>query len=140
MKRVLLIVLAFVVFSCTEAGKVISEEQYLEYLNQSYRVIPDSLMTDEQKRIREEEMLIVKSFIAVDDGKLILTIGREYYSEHNIPEYYYDLACYEIHQDNELIAKLNEELDDSNKIDVQKLVDDIRKCAWHHDGHSKPME
>ena len=127
MNRIILTFVALAVSSCIEADKVISEEQYLEYLNQSYRVVPDSLMTDEQKRIKDEEMLIIRSFISVEDDELVLTIGRDYYLEHNIPEYYYDLACYELDQDNKFIAKWNEEHDDSNKIDVQKLADDIRR-------------
>ena len=126
MYRLLFLALAFVVFSCTGAEKVISEEQYKGYVNQSYRLVPDSLMTEEQKRIKEAELLIVRSYVGEDAGKMVLTVGRDYYREQGIPEYYYDMALYELDQNNKLIEQLNKELDDSNKIDVAKLVEMYR--------------
>lgn len=119
-----LLTLLLAVTSC--AGNVITEAEYKELVEQSYRSVPDSLLTEEHKRIRDLELDICGTRVSVEDNKLVLTIDRSYYQAHSIPEFYYDLLLYELEQNNRFIEQWNKEHDAANQISADKLLDDYR--------------
>lgn len=85
--------------SCDNA-KVISQEQYMEYADEIGLLLPDSLKTNEQIAIKDKMVEICFTKTLVKNDEMRLTVGRDYFVEHGLPAFCYDIILYEQAQNN----------------------------------------
>lgn len=99
--RKLMILFVFIgLLSACSGRNIISQEQYMEYAEQIGMLLPDSLKTNEQIAIKDKMVEIYLTKTLVKNDKMRLTVGRDYFVEHGLPAFCYDIILYEQAQNN----------------------------------------
>ena len=111
MKRVVLILCFAALFVSCHQEKVISQEQYNRYAEQIGFLLPDSLKTPEQIRIKEKMIEVIFSKTEVRKNQMRLTVGRDYFVEQGLPDFCYDMAVFDQANTNKVIKEAMESSD-----------------------------
>ena len=95
--------LPFVMASCHYDESVITRRQYQKYLQQSVLIIPDSLMSKEQRLLKVKINDIVCNSVIVENNRLQFTADRDCLEKEGIPSYYYDIIKYQCKETSDAV-------------------------------------
>lgn len=121
--RKILLILLILSSACSESS---GDWRNPNSLEQSVLVIPDSILTKEQKTLKSsiEKMMIEKS--VVKENRLILNVEKSYLPTVGIGEGYYKILLKQHDETNNTYKKLIK--DNPNFVfDLDKMLDDAKK-------------
>lgn len=104
-------------------------------IRESVLAVPDSIATSEQSRLKQTLKDIVFSKGAVENDKLILSVGRDYFIDRNISATYYDLIIQEFKETSRFINKLKKNGQyPTEQTDLEKLFNSAKEEYWEMRG------
>lgn len=119
-----LLILINLLLSCNQV-KVISQEEYNEYVEKIGLSLPDSLKTPEQILIKEKMTEIIFSNTEIRNNEMHLKVGRDYFVEQGLPGFCYDIAVFDQTNSNKLIKEAIKNT--GIEIDIKEAFEEAKK-------------
>ena len=113
-----------VVVSCNNTSKKDPVIYNPKSLKESVWTVPDSVATSEQLAMKKKLEQARIDCIQVKDNRLVLAVGKDYFTKNGIPEIYYDFFIESVKETNDGFDKWEK---DGMKVDVNKLFEDAKK-------------
>ncbi|MBR4303618.1 MAG: hypothetical protein IKT80_08685 [Bacteroidaceae bacterium] len=105
--------ITLLITSCKDnTYKTLDAVKYEKLLQQTVLVIPDSLLTEDQRQFIKELENFIYDNAYVKDNLLLLSVGRDAFKSACIPEYYYDIILYQFNEVNDFVNKPHPEYPD----------------------------
>lgn len=125
MKRNVLLLCVVMIISACNQVKVISQEEYNEYVEKIGLSLPDSLKTPEQILIKEKMTEIIFSNTEIRNNEMHLKVGRDYFVEQGLPGFCYDIAVFDQTNSNKLIKEAIKNT--GIEIDIKEAFEEAKK-------------
>ena len=98
--------ITLLITSCKDnTYKTLDAVKYEKLLQQTVLVIPDSLLTEDQRQFIKELENFIYDNSYVMDNRIHLSVGRDAFKSACIPEYYYDIILYQFNEVNDFVNK-----------------------------------
>ena len=92
--------------SCSnKSSTLLTSDEYKQLLQQTVLVIPDSLLTEDQRQFIKELENFIYDNSYVMDNRIHLSVGRDAFKSAGIPEHYYDIILYQFNEVNDFVNK-----------------------------------
>lgn len=124
--RLIYITLCFICICGCSQQKIISEDEYNEYVKELGWDQPDSLMTPEQLGIRQNTIQIAFTNTVVKNNEMRLTVGRDYFVKQGLPAICYDVIQFNYHTNNKVIKDL-EKTEVGKMINIAEAFEEAKK-------------
>ena len=99
--------------SCSnKSSTLLTSDEYKQLLQQTVLVIPDSLLTEDQRQFIKELEGFIYDNSYVMDNRIHLSVGRDAFKSAGIPEHYYDIISYQFNEVNDFVNKPHPEYPD----------------------------
>ena len=125
MKRNVLLLCVVMIISACNQVKVISQEEYNEYVEKIGLSLPDSLKTPEQILIKEKMTEIIFSNTEIRNNEMHLKVGRDYFVEQGLPGFCYDIAVFDQTNSNKVIKEAIKNT--GIEIDIKEAFEEAKK-------------
>ena len=125
MKRNVLLLCVVMIISACNQVKVISQEEYNEYVEKIGLTLPDSLKTPEQILIKEKMTEIIFSNTEIRNNEMHLKVGRDYFVEQGLPGFCYDIAVFDQTNSNKVIKEAIKNT--GIEIDIKEAFEEAKK-------------
>ena len=125
MKRNVILLCVVMIISACNQVKVISQEEYNEYVEKIGLTLPDSLKTPEQILIKEKMTEIIFSNTEIRNNEMHLKVGRDYFVEQGLPGFCYDIAVFDQTNSNKVIKEAIKNT--GIEIDIKEAFEEAKK-------------
>ena len=125
MKRNVILLCVVMIISACNQVKVISQEEYNEYVEKIGLSLPDSLKTPEQILIKEKMTEIIFSNTEIRNNEMHLKVGRDYFVEQGLPGFCYDIAVFDQTNSNKVIKEAIKNT--GIEIDIKEAFEEAKK-------------
>ena len=125
MKRNVILLCVVMIISACNQVKVISQEEYNEYVEKIGLSLPDSLKTPEQILIKEKMTEIIFSNTEIRNNEIHLKVGRDYFVEQGLPGFCYDIAVFDQTNSNKVIKEAIKNT--GIEIDIKEAFEEAKK-------------
>ena len=116
--------LMMVVVSCNNTSKKDPVIYNPKSLKESVWTVPDSVATSEQLAMKKKLEQAGYDCIQVKDNRLVLAVGKDYFTKNGIPEIYYDFFIESVKETNDGLDKWEK---NGMKLNVDSLFQSAKK-------------